>query len=169
MDAIDAILSRRSIRKYRPDPIPAQLIDELLAAAMSAPSASNGQPWHFVIITERRILDDIPRVHPYSQMLNQAPLAIVVCGDLRVSGSEAWWVQDCSAATENLLLAAHAKGLGAVWLGVHPSKERVAGIQKLLRLPEHIVPLCIISMGFPAESKPPANRYDATKIHRNQW
>lgn len=167
MEAIDAILSRRSIRKYTADPIHQNVIDELLKAAMSAPSASNEQPWHFVVITDRRILNEIPKSHPYSQMLTEAPIAIVVCGDL--DKGKGWWVQDCSAATENLLIAANAKGLGSVWLGVYPREQRVAGIQRLLGLPEHIIPLCVVPIGYPAERKLPANRYDPTRVHHNKW
>lgn len=169
MEVIDAILSRRSIRKYTKDAIPEELIVELLKAAMSAPSARNEQPWHFVIIDNRKILNDIPQVHPNASMLPEAPLAIIVCCDLRVDEGRGWWVQDCSAATENILIAANAKGLGAVWCGVYPREDRVAGIQKILGFPEHIVPLCIVSIGYPAENKPPANRYDASRIHRNKW
>jgi len=169
MEAIEAILSRRSIRQYTTQPVGEEVINELLAAAMSAPSASNQQPWHFVTITDHKILNEIPRYHPYSSMLKNAPLAIVVCGDLRLERSEGFWVQDCSAATQNILLAAQAKGLGAVWLGTYPREERVKGIQKLLGLPEHVIPLSIISIGYPAEKKPRTNRYDPSRVHHNQW
>ena len=140
-----------------------------MKAAMSAPSASNEQPWRCVVITERSILEDIPSFHPYSHMLMEAPLAIVVCGDPNLEISEGCWVQDCSAATQNILIAAQAKGLGAVWLGVYPKEKRVMGIRRLLGLPEHIIPLCIVSIGYPAEIKPPANRYDVSRVHNNKW
>ena len=169
MEAIDAIISRRSIRKYTSAPVPGDIVDKLLKAAMNAPSASNEQPWCFVVIDDRRILDDIPKFHPHSAMLKEAPLAIVVCGDMLLRKGEAWWVQDCSAATENLLLSAHAQGLGAVWLGVYPSEERVEGFKKLLELPEHIIPLSVVSIGYPAEFKSPANRFDPSRVHHNQW
>ena len=167
MDAMEAILSRRSIRKYTGEAVPKGLVDELLKAAMSAPSASNQQPWHFIIIDERSILNKIPEFHPYSSMLGQAALAIAVCGDS--ASQPVFWVQDCSAATENILLAAHAKGLGAVWLAIHPYAERVQGIRKMLALPENIVPLCLVSIGHPNEQKPPGQRYDPAKVHRNSW
>lgn len=169
MEAMKAILSRRSIRKYTAQPVPDEVITELLKAAMSAPSAGNQQPWQFVVINERQVLDEIPEIHPHSQMLREAPLAILVCGDGQRATREKYWVQDCSAATENLLIAAHAKGLGAVWLGVHPIEERIVGLQKLLGLPEYIAPLALISIGYPAETKPPANRYDAARVHYNRW
>jgi nitroreductase len=169
MEDMEAILSRRSIRRYTPDPVPEEVIQELLAAAMSAPSASNEQPWQFVVIDDRHLLDEIPKFHPYAGMLKQAPLAIAVCGDLKLEMMSGYWIQDCSAATENLLLAAHAKGLGAVWLGVHPREERVNAVRELLGLPEQVRPLCLISIGYPAEQKPPSHRYDASRFHRNRW
>ena len=169
MEAMDAILSRRSIRKYTEQAVSDEAVEELLKAAMSAPSAGNQQPWQFVVIRERDILDQIPKYHPYSAMLKEASVAILVCGDLKSEKHKGYWVQDCSAATQNLLVAAQAKGLGAVWLGVHPREDRVAGIRKLLGLPEQIVPLSLIPVGFKGEEKPPANRYDASKVHHNGW
>jgi nitroreductase len=169
MDAMEAILSRRSIRRYTDKPVPEEVITELMEAAMSAPSASNQQPWQFVIINDRRILDEIPRFHPYAHMLKEAPLAIAVCGDENLSSLREYWVQDCSAATQNILIAAHAMGLGAVWLGVYPREERFKATQKLLGLSRHVIPLCLISIGYPAEQKPPSNRYDASRVHHNGW
>ena len=169
MEAMNAILSRRSIRKYTEQSVPDEAVEELLRAAMSAPSAGNQQPWHFVVIRERGILDEIPRYHPYSAMVKEASVAILVCGDLKSERHKGYWVQDCSAATQNLLIAAQAKGLGVVWLGVYPREDRVDGIRILLGLPEHIVPLSLIPVGFKGEEKPPANRYDASKVHHNGW
>lgn len=169
MNAIDAILSRRSIRKYTSNPVSKQIITELLEVAMVAPSAANRQPWHFIIIDNRQILDEIPKFHQYSSMLKEASVAILICGDLQIETRESFLVQDCSAATQNLLIAAHAKGLGAVWLGIHPLEDRIVAIQKLLELPEHIIPISLIPIGYPAEQKPPEKRYDESRIHRNQW
>ncbi len=169
MEAMEAILSRRSIRRYTGQPVPEEIIKELLKAAMSAPSASNQQPWQFVIIDDRRILDEIPRFHPYAQMLREASWAIAVCGDTHLASMSGYWVQDCSAATQNILLAAHAKGLGAVWLGVYPREERTRMVQELVGLPGHVIPLCFISIGYPAEKKPPSNRYDESRVHHNRW
>ncbi|MEM3041549.1 MAG: nitroreductase family protein [Nitrososphaerota archaeon] len=169
MNAIEAILSRRSIRKYTSQPVPYELIDELLKAAMSVPSAGNEQPWHFVVIDDHKIIDKIPKFHPYSSMLTGASAAILVCEDLKEEKHPGYWVQDCSAATQNILLAAHAKGLGAVWLGVYPMEERINGLRALLGIPEHVVPFSLISIGYPAERKPPANRYNASRIHKNRW
>jgi nitroreductase len=169
MDALEAILSRRSIRKYTPTPVSAEELHSVLDAAMNAPSSSNGQPWHFVVIDERKVLDEIPKFHPYSNMLKEAPMAVVVCGDTTLEKTKGVWVQDCSAATENILLGARAQGLGSVWLGVFPIEERMAGLKKLLGLPDNVIPLSIIALGYPAEAKPPANRFNAGRVHRNRW
>lgn len=169
MDAMEAILSRRSIRHYTNQPIPNEIIKELLRAAMSAPSAGNQQPWQLIVINERQMLDQIPKAHPYSSMLRQASVGILVCGDQKLETNKGYWIQDCSAATQNILLAAHAQGLGAVWLGIYPREERVAALRELLSLPEHVVPLALVSVGYPAEQKPPADRYDAARVHYNRW
>lgn len=169
MDAMEAILSRRSIRRYTKDPVPDEIIRELLEAAMSAPSAGNEQPWHFVVIKDRKILDEIPKFHPYSAMLREAPLAILICGDESLQKYKGYWVQDCSAATENLLIAVHAKGLGGVWLGVYPVEERIIGLRKLLGIPDNVIPFSLVSIGYPAEQKPRANRYDQSRVHYDKW
>jgi nitroreductase len=169
VEAIQAILTRRSIRKYTPEPVPDSLIAEVLAAAMSAPSAGNQQPWQFVVIADRRLREEIPTFHPYAQMVPDAPVAVVVCGDLHLESYKGYWVQDCSAATQNILLAAHARGLGAVWVGIYPKEERVQRLQKLLGLPAHVIPLALIPMGFPAERVPPEERFHPSRVHRNRW
>ena len=169
MDAIEAIRTRRSIRSYTSQLVPDELVKRLLEAAMSAPSAGNEQAWQFVVITDRSVLDDIPKLHPHSDMLKQATLAILVCGDLQQARHSNYWIQDCSAATQNLLLAAHASGLGAVWLGVYPLEDRVAKMRMLLGIPESIVPMALISIGYPAEHIEPAYRYDQLKVHTNHW
>ncbi|MFH1639911.1 MAG: nitroreductase family protein [Chloroflexota bacterium] len=165
---MEAILTRRSIRKYTGAPVPESLVQELLHAAMSAPSARNEQPWHFLVVTDHKILDEIPKFHPYSKMLLEAPVAIVVAGDTAPL-SDAYWIQDCSAATENILIAARARGLGAVWLGVYPGETRYKEVQKLLGMPEKVIPLGIIAIGYPAEEKPPGNRFNAERVHQNKW
>jgi nitroreductase len=169
MDAMEAILTRRSVRQYTSEPVSEQTIQALLQAAMSAPSAGNQQPWQFIVIDARQMLDAIPGVHPFARMLQQAPLAILVCGDLTRERGPGFWVQDCSAATQNLLLAARAQGLGAVWLGVYPREERIAGLRELLGLPEHVVPLALVSIGHPASEQRVVDRYDEGRVHRNRW
>ena len=170
MDTLKAILTRRSVREYTPQAVPEGLVQELHAAAMQAPSTGNQQPWHFVLVTERMQLNALAGVLPYGQMLKAAPLGIAVCADLELEKYPGFWVQDCSAATQNLLLAAHARGLGAVWLGVYPIEERVAGLKDILGLPEQVVPLCVVALGYPAaKPEPPAARYDESRLHRNRW
>jgi nitroreductase len=165
-DLIQTIFSRRSVRKYTNEPVGEADIKTLLEAAMAAPSASNNKPWHFVVVTERETLDALAEAHPYGKMLAQATLCIAVCGDPDLSR---YWEQDCSAATENLLLAATALGLGAVWLGVHPRDDRIGFTRQILDIPESIVPLNLISIGHPAEDKEPRTQYDETRVHRRRW
>jgi nitroreductase len=165
-DLIQTIFSRRSIRNYTSELVSEADIKTLLEAAMAAPSASNNKPWHFVVVTERETLDALAEAHPYGKMLAQSPLCIAVCGDPAISD---YWEQDCSAATENLLVAVAALGLGAVWLGVHPRDDRLASVRRILGIPESIFPLNLISVGHPAEEKEPRTQYDEARVHREQW
>jgi nitroreductase len=166
-ELIKTIFARRSIRKYTAKPVNEKNIKMMLEAAMAAPSSSNRKPWHFIVVTDRCTLDRLAKVHPYGKMLSEAPLCIAVCGDKTISPR--YWVQDCSAATENLLLAATALGIGAVWLGVYPRENRVNPIKKALKIPENIVPLNLISIGYPAEDKEPRTQYDELRVHRQKW
>ena len=169
MDAIDGILTRRSIRKYTNKSIPDEVIKELLEAGVSAPSAGNQQPWQFIIIDNREVLDEASQVLPNGKLLKDANKAILVCGDLNLETHKGYWPIDCSAATQNILLAAHAKGLGACWLGIYPREERVENLKKLFKTPEHIIPFSVISLGFPDEESKKVDRYDNSKIHKNTW
>lgn len=169
MEALEAILTRRSIRKYSKEKVPDEKIHKLLEAAMSAPSANNYQPWHFIVINDKKIFDQIPKFHPYSKMIKNASVAIAVCGDKKLEKNNDYLVQDCSAATENILLAAHALGLGAVWLGIYPRKERLSNLKKHLNIPDDILPISLISIGYPAEQNPPAERFNPDRIHNNLW
>jgi nitroreductase len=169
MDAIDAILTRRSIRRYGDEPLPDLVIFELLRAGMAAPSAGNEQPWHFIIIKDRDVLDRMTQIHPYAQMLKEAPMAVLVCGDLMLERHKGFWVQDCAAATQNILIAARAKELGAVWLGVYPREDRVNGLRRLLDIPDGIVPFALIALGYPAEDKRREDRYNVDRIHLERW
>lgn len=169
MDTLEAIRTRRSVRKYTTQPVAPETMQTLLAAAMSAPSAGNQQPWHFVVLDDPARLAQIPAFSPYAKMAAQAPLGILVCGDVNLQKHEGYWVQDCSAAMQNLLLAAHAQGLGAVWTGVYPREERVQGFRELLALPEHILPLGFAVIGYPAEQPAPQDRTRADRIHHNGW
>jgi nitroreductase len=166
-ELIQTIFSRRSIRSYTAQPVGEEQVTTLLKAAMAAPSASNLRPWHFVVITKRETLNSLAEVHPFGKMLFQAPLGIAVCGDSAISAQ--YWVQDCSAATENLLLAATALGLGSVWLGVYPLEDRVNVVRAILGIPEPVIPLNLISIGYPAELKEPRTQYDPTLAHTECW
>ena len=169
MDAMTALYSRRSIRLYAQKLVPGYIIQDILRAAMCAPSAGNARPWHFIVLTDRSILDEIPKIHPFAAMVRQAHTAVLVCGDIELEKYKGYWVLDCSAATQNILIAAHAKGLGAVWCGVYPSEDRVMNFEKLFSLPENIVPFSLVPIGFPAEEKQPLERFDASRIHENRW
>jgi len=169
MDVMEAIHSRRSIRKFQQKPVPDELVRALLAAAMSAPSAGNQQPWHFVVITDQEILGKVPALNPYAAMAREAPLAVLICAELALEKYPGYWVQDCAAATQNMLLAAHGKGLGAVWTGITPMKDRVQGFQKLCNLPEKVLPLALVVLGYPAQTLKPEDRFRADRVHRNTW
>ncbi len=169
LDAMEALLTRRSIRKYRQGDVPDSVVKDVLTAAMSAPSAGNEQAWQFVVIRDHQTLVKMAEIHQYAQMLKEAALAILVCGDLSLQKYKDWWPQDCSAAMENLLLAIHASGFSSVWLGVYPRQERIEGLRKLLGLPEHVVPFAIAPVGIPGEKKGKENRYTESKVHRDKW
>lgn len=168
MTDLDFIFSRRSIRRFTGEKVSEKHITLLLQAAMAAPTAMNMQPWHFVVIDDPGKLADLHRILPFGKM--QAPLAISVCGNLRSAKklvTERFWVQDCSAATENLLLAANALGLGAVWCGVHPINRLERAISSSLNLPNYVIPLNVVFIGHPAEKKPARTQYDQAKISHN--
>ena len=169
MDTMEAILTRRSVRKYKKKPLSNQVVNELLEAAMSAPSAGNEQPWHFIIIDNPDTLSKITTFHNHAQMLKDASIAILICCDMNLDKHKGMWIQDCSAATQNILLAVRAKGLGAVWLGIYPREERIMGMKQLTNSPENIIPFSLISIGYPAEEQVKINRYNKSRIHHNKW
>jgi nitroreductase len=169
MDAVDAIMTLRSVRLYTGEPVDEATVETLLRAAMQAPSARNAQPWHFVVMRDRALLEAIPKFHPYSNMLLNAPLAILVCGDQEVEEDPEYINQDCAAATQNILLAAHALGLGAVWLGVYPRNKRIQEMRKLLNIPSRILPVSLIALGHPAEDQVETDRYKPERIYHDSW
>lgn len=169
METMEAIHTRRSVRKYTDKKISEDLVEKILSAGMSAPSAGNQQPWHFIVIDDNKLLEEIPKVSLYAPMAKEASVAIVVCGDIQLEKYPGFWVQDCSAATQNMLLAAHALGLGAVWSGIYPLEDRVSGYRLLLGIPENIIPLSIIIMGYPLEIPKPVDRYKKERIRYNKW
>lgn len=168
MTNLDFILSRRSIRRFTEEKVGESQIKLLLEAAMSAPTAMNMKPWHFIVIEDPLRLAELRKVLPFGKI--EAPLAISICGNLRSVKklvTERFWVQDCSAATQNLLLAANALGLGAVWCGVHPINRLESSIKAILNLPEAVIPLNVVYIGHPDEDKPARTQFDLTKISRN--
>ena len=166
---IEWITTRRSIRRYKRERVSEEQVTEMLCAAMSAPSAGNQQPWHFVVVRDPETLKKIAHTHPFGQMTADASLAILICGDESVEVHKGYWVQDCSAATENLLLAAHALGLGAVWVGIYPREERVKEFSEMFALPAGVYPLALVPVGYPAEEKPKQDRYQQARVHPEKW
>lgn len=166
------ILKRTSIRSYENKPVEKDKIEKLLRAGMAAPTAMNKQPWHFVVVTDKGQLQKLSEANPYAAMAAKAPLAIVVCGDMnKAAEGEAreCWIQDCSAASENILLAATGMGLGAVWTGTYPSKERCADVAKVLGLPESLIPLNTIVIGYPDADVSPKNKWNTENISYNTY
>lgn len=169
-NTLETIMTRTSIRSFTDKAVSADTIELLLRAGMAAPTAVNLQPWHFVAVNDRAKLDELGGNGRQSKMLQEATLAIVVCGNMEKAlegPGQAFWIQDCSAATENILLAAHALGLGAVWTGCYPIEERVAMVSQVLGLPEHIVPLCVIVMGYPNENPEPKDKWKPENVSYN--
>ncbi|MGE4290588.1 MAG: nitroreductase family protein [Desulfovibrio sp.] len=169
MDLLQAIHERRSVRKYTNEPVSDEIVRELLGAAMMAPSAGNAQPWQYVVIRDRKALESVQSFSPHAGMAAHAPLGILVCGDLSLEKYPGYWVQDCSAAVQNLLLTVHAKGLGAVWTGVHTRPEREEGFRKLCNLPENIMPLAFLVIGVPDQQPRSEDRYKAERVHLDQF
>lgn len=169
---LENIATRASERVFSDEPIKIDaVIEPLLRSAMAAPSAMNRQPWEFVVVTDRELLKQIAE-QTKKDVVSRAQFAIIVCGNMKEAiegeGRE-YWVQDCSAATENLLLAAHSMGLGAVWCGIYPIRERVEPLQKLLELPEYIIPLNIVPIGIVKEPAKPKDKWKKEKIHWDKY
>jgi len=169
MQTLEAIFKRRSIRKFTNQKIKDEDIKTLLRAAMMAPTARNAQEWEFLVIRDKKTFDRIMAVHPHAGMLDSADTAIVVCGNLQKEYYPGYWVGDCGAATQNILLAATELGIASVWLGVQAAKDRRDGVKKVLNLPDGIEPFCIIALGYPAETRDQADRYDKAKVHYENW
>ncbi len=172
-DVITAIATRKSIRRFDASrPVEDALVEKLLRAAMAAPTAVDRRPWEFVVVKEEETLKSLAAAHPNSRISNGARLVICVCGSLDNGlpgrGKE-YWIQDCSAATENLLLAAHGYGLGAVWCGVWPNEDRVSAVTEILGIPEGFAPLCLVTIGYPAENPPAKDKWNPAKVHNGRW
>jgi len=169
METLQAIKTRRSIRKFLDRPVPDKMIREILEAAMFAPSAGNEQPWQFIVLDDRALLDAVPKICATASMCRQSAVAILVCSDSSLEKYPGFWVQDCSAAVENMLLAAHELELGAVWAGIHPLKDRIMAFKKLLSLPEEIMPFALVAIGYPNEAPAMPQRYREDRVHHNGW
>ncbi len=168
-DALQFIQRRRSIRRYKKEEVSREQLETLLRAAMAAPSAGNQQPWEFIILRDPAAIEKVLTFHPYAGPLQSAGLGIVVCGNLKRVQYEDLWVQDCSAATQNLMLCAANMGLGTCWLGVYPDKQRVEGLRELCKLPAHVIPMALVSVGVPDEEKGPADYYDPARVHTDTF
>ncbi len=165
---LNIILTRRSVRNFKDERVPRETLITLLRAGMNAPSACNQQPWSFIAVEDKKILGALSQVHRGCGALQKAPLAIAVCGSPNTATLPQFWQQDCAAATENILLAAHALGLGAVWIGVNPaSPGDYAAIREILGIPVEVVPFGFIALGFSAEQRIFEDRYDQAKAHLN--
>lgn len=169
MDIIEGILTRRSIRKYTGEKISEEQLKTILRAGFQAPSARNRQPWHFIVVRDRNKLESIAQAHPYAKMLPEAGCGIIVCGDNNVENSLGNLVEDCSAAIQNILLAAHGLGLGAVWCGLYPVTERTNVISDLFDLPQNIIPVGLAVVGHKNEEKEVVDRYAEERIHYDRW
>lgn len=171
MDALDCIMTRVSVREFTDRQVPDSVVESLLKAGMAAPTAMNKQPWQFMVVTDRSTREAIAQTDKYIRA-KEAPLVIVACGDLAKEDDSAtrdFWIQDVSAATENILLAAHAQGLGAVWCGIHPIEERVNAISRILGLPKDIVPLSAVCIGYPAHDHQPKDKWNPQAVHRDKY
>lgn len=165
-DILQVIFRRRSIRKYTDQPVDDETLIQLLQAAMAAPTATNSQPWEFIVVTDGETLERLRGKLLFARY--RAPAAIVVCGNPSIannSSGQRYWDQDCCAATENILIAATGLGLGSVWIGIHPLPSVIKPVRELLNIPGHVIPLCMVYVGFPAEEKPPRTQYNEHRVH----
>jgi nitroreductase len=169
MELFEAIFNRRSIRKYTPKSIPDETIEKIIEAGMYAPSAVNKQPWHFIVFRNKVIIDNIIAIHPNSSMLKYADAGILICYDKLLQHDEGYGAVDCSAATQNMLLAAHGLGLGSCWVGIYPRQSRIEGLHNFFSLPEHVVPFAVISLGYTNEVKARPQRFIKNRIHYEKW
>lgn len=171
MSAVKTLLNRRSVREFTSEPVSEVLVEGILRAAMQAPSAGNQQPWEFIVVRDKKILSAVPSYHPYAHMVPEADVAILVCGDIEREKHKGFWVQDCSAATQNMLIAIQALGLGGVWLGIYPNESRVENMRSLFEIPAtSIVPFALIPIGFAKNERSHfQSRYNESKIRMNKW
>lgn len=171
-DALSVIHNRKSVRKYTDKPVEKETMHVLIKAAMAACTSADKRPWSFIGITEKSKLFGLSNALKYGKMLKDAGAAIAVCGIPQPAMPDLaneFWVQDCAAATQNILLAAEAIQLGAVWIGIYPMTDRILFVRQILQIPEDVFPFSIVSLGYPCGIEKPKNKYDESKIHWNQW
>lgn len=169
MDLYEALFTRRSVRKYLDQPVSEEDEKLILKSAMLAPSACNEQPWNFICIRDAATREKVSKTSPYTHMAANAPLVIIVCADLGLDKAQGMWVQDCAAATENMLLAARGKNIGSVWCGIYPEKERMAVLREALGIPETIIPFALTCFGYIKKGFTEASRFQEEKIHHEKW
>lgn len=170
MDTIETMMTRRSVRDWQDKPISDEIVKKLLAAAMQAPSARNQQAWQFIVLTDRKVLEAVAKTAPGAKPAEKAPLGIIVCGDMSLQTAMAgYWVQDCAAASVSLLLAAHSLGLAGVWTAGYPNMDRANGLARAVGLPDNVIPLSMVLMGYPGKRPEPEDRYKEGRVHYNHW
>lgn len=169
MDVLEAIFTRRSIRKFTGEPVREKELKEILKAGFQAPSAHNIHPREYIVVRNKEIIDKIVQFHKYAKMLPNAGCGIVVCGDKSKQSEMGFLVEDCSASIQNMLLAAHGLGLGAVWCGIYSREELIKAAKETLNLPEHIIPIGLVVVGVKDEERHPIDRYDESKVHFDKW
>jgi len=173
MSDLNWIMNRKSVRKFLDKPVAVEDLQQILRAGMAAPSAVNQQLWEFIVINKPDVLLRLGEELPYAKMLLSASAAIVVCGDLTKTfdhnSQSLYWIMDCSAATENILLAVESLGLGAVWTAVYPEAQRVESVQRILDLPQSVIPLNVIPIGYPGQNEPPKDKWNEKAVHWNSW
>lgn len=169
METFHTIINRRSIRKYQFRKIEDEKISRLLKAAMYAPSAMNLQPWHFIVINNENVIEETVKSIPHAEMIKQSGNAILVCGDASLEKNESWLIQNCSAAVQNILLAAYDMQLGSCWIAVHGMPEVVRNLVKQFNLPQNIIPIALVALGYPDEVVKTEERFIQEKVHFNKW
>lgn len=171
-DTLNTIFARKSVRSFKSDAVPDEKLRMLVRAGMAAPTAVDKRPWEFIVVTDRAVLKQLADALPYAKMAEKAAAAIIVAGDVKKQwgGMESdYWIMDCSAATQNILLAAESMGLGAVWTAVYPEDSRVRSVRQILGIPFHVVPLNVIPVGVQTGREKPKDKYDPKQIHWNRW
>ena len=170
MDTIEIMMKRRSVRSWEDKAVPDEIVTKILAAAMQTPSARNQQAWQFIVLTDRKVLDKAAKTAPGARHAEKAPLGIIVCGDMSLETATAgYWIQDCAAASMSILIAAYSLGLAGVWTAGHPNMDRANGLAKAVGLPDNVIPLSMILLGYSENRPDPEDRYKDERVHYNQW